>query len=121
MKLPEVFQEIIAIYRRHGWQLRQVLLCPETQVELGAQAQELFADAALREAALDALWFARPSLGGREAWELRLAAEQPYALLEAFTADQSEEQREEVRREMEARMAESISPITDPPDGEDVK
>jgi len=121
MELPELFQEIIATYRRHGWQLRQVLLRPETQAELGAQAQELFADAALREAPLDALWFARPSPGGREAWELRLAAEQPYALFEAFKTDQPEQKREEICREMEARMAESISPVTDPPDAEDLK
>lgn len=117
MKLPELFQEIIATYRRHGWQLRQVMCCPETQTELGARAKDLFGDARIRQAPLDALWFARPSPGGREAWELRLAAEQPYALFEAFKAAQSEEQREAVRREMEARMADSVSSVTDLPKG----
>jgi hypothetical protein len=42
----------------------------------------------------------------REAWELRLISETPYALFEAFEEDETEEQREEVRREMEARMRE---------------
>jgi len=52
----------------------------------------------------DAMWFARPSHAGREAWELRLVAEQPYALFEAFEAAETEEEREETRCEMEARM-----------------
>ena len=51
-----------------------------------------------------ALWFARPSHADREAWELRLIAEQQYALFEAFEADESEEDREEARLEMENRM-----------------
>ena len=54
----------------------------------------------------DALWFARPSNAGREAWELRLVGETPYALFETFEADEAEEDREEVRREMEARLRE---------------
>ena len=48
----------------------------------------------------------RPSAKDREAWELRLVAETPYALFEAFEADETEEQREEVRQEMEARLRE---------------
>ena len=115
MKLPELFQEIIATYRRHGWRLRQVLLCRETQAEFGNRGKGPFADATIHEAPFDALWFARPSPGGREAWELRLVAEQPYALFEAFKADQPEEQREEVRRAMEARMAQTLISVTDLP------
>ena len=57
-----------------------------------------------RESEIEALWFARPSHGGREAWELRLIAEQPYALFEAFEADESEEDREDARCEMENKM-----------------
>ena len=57
---------------------------------------------------VDALWFARASHagGGREAWELRLVAATPYALFETFEEDEAEEEREEVRREMEARLGE---------------
>ena len=58
----------------------------------------------LIEAGFDALWFARPSSAGREAWELRHVAAQPYALFEAFETDEDEELREEARREMENRM-----------------
>lgn len=83
------------------------MLSPGTQTELTEAASKLFEDAVAREAAYDALWFSRPSHAGREAWELRLVSETPYALFETFEADEAEEDREEVRREMEARMGES--------------
>jgi len=56
------------------------------------------------------MWFARPAQGGREAWELRLVGETPYALFELFEPDEEEEEREDVRREMEARMREHATP-----------
>ena len=98
--------ETIAAYRKHEWRLERVLLSPETRRELAKAASELFAGAVLREAPFDALWFARASTAGREAWELRLVSETPYALFETFEADEVEEDREEVRREMEARLTE---------------
>jgi hypothetical protein len=103
---PELFREIIAAYQRHGWELRRVLLKPTTRSDLGKQAAGLFAEAKLIDSEIDALWFARPSHAGREAWELRLAAKQPYALFEAFEADENEEEREEARLEMENKMRE---------------
>lgn len=103
---PELFREIIATYQRHGWELRRALLKPATRSDLGEQAAELFNEANLVDAEFDALWFARPSHAGREAWELRLVAEQRYALFEAFEADETEEDREDVRHEMEARVRE---------------
>ncbi len=83
--------------------LRRVLLRPETRAVL---AGALFGQAAMIESDFDALWFARHSHAGREAWELRLIAELRYALFEAFEADESEADREEVRLEMENRMRE---------------
>ena len=59
---------------------------------------------------MTAMWFTRASQGGREAWELRLVAEPPYALFELFETDEAEEDREDVRREMEARLREYTSP-----------
>ena len=100
---PELFREIIATYQRHGWELRRVLLRPETRAAL---ATELFGQATTIESDFDAVWFARSSPAGREAWELRLIAELRYALFEAFEADESETDREEVRLEMENRMRE---------------
>ncbi|MBA3571308.1 MAG: hypothetical protein H0W34_04920, partial [Pyrinomonadaceae bacterium] len=65
-----------------------------------------FEGARIEDANVDALWFSRPSHSKREAWELRLIAETPYALFETFEADEPEEAREEVRQEMGARMSE---------------
>jgi hypothetical protein len=108
MDTADLISEIIATYERHGWELRRVLLRPETRA---ASAAELFGQAAMIESDFDALWFARPSHAGREAWELRLIAELRYALFEAFEADESEEDREEVRREMENRMREYATSV----------
>lgn len=107
MNQLERLSEIIATYSKHGWRLERVLLRPETARELMNQAREVCGGAAVREATVDALWFARASHAGREAWELRLLAETPYALFETFESEETEEEREEVRREMEARLAES--------------
>ena len=106
MKTLELIKETIATYQRHGWKLRRVLLRPATRAEINHQARELLKKARFVAAEFDALWFARPSHQGREAWELRLLAEQPYALFEAFEPDETEEDREEARREMENRMRE---------------
>ena len=98
------FAEIIKTYQRHGWQLRRVLVSPESRALIGKQAETLFNGAPARESEFDGVWFARASHGSREAWELRLVAENPYALFEVFEADESDAEREEVRQEMEARM-----------------
>ena len=106
MKTLGLIKEIIATYQKHGWRLRRVLLRPATRAEINHQARELLKEARLVDAEFDALWFARPSYQGREAWELRLLAAQPYALFEAFEPDETEEEREEARREMENLMRE---------------
>lgn len=104
MKKSELLKEVIATYGKHGWQLRQVLLQPATQTEVMADAEASLRRLSVREAEVDALWFSRPSHNNREAWELRLLADTQYALFETFEADETEEQREDVRLEMEARL-----------------
>lgn len=101
----EHFKEIIATYEKHGWQLRRVLVCAETQGD-NAEVKDAFAGLVAEVGEVDALWFSRPSHEGREAWELRLVGGTPYALFETFEADEEEEAREDVRREMEARLRE---------------
>lgn len=105
----ELIKDIIATYERHGWKLRRVLTRPET-LSVVSQAVDLLGEAEPGESDFDALWFARPSHAGREAWELRLVSEQRYALFEAFEADETEEAREAARREMENRMREHAKP-----------
>ena len=103
MKPTDLIQEIVNTYQKHGWQLRRVLLRPETLAAVESEAAPL--GAAQKEyASVDGLWFSRASHNQREAWELRLLAENPFALFETFEPDETEEQREEMRREMEARL-----------------
>jgi hypothetical protein len=109
MKQIDRAVEIIAAYLKHGWRLRCVLLTPDTSANARARAAALFNGAAIEEAQVDALWFSRSSPSNREAWELRLIADTPYALFETFEIDESEEQREEMRREMEARLREYVA------------
>jgi len=109
MQMVELARQIIATYERHGWSLRRVLLRPDTKRDIGSPAENLFGQAELRDSNFDALWFARASHAHREAWELRFISEQPYALFEAFEADEAEEDREEARHEMENRMREHAS------------
>lgn len=105
--------DILATYQKHGWQLRRLLLMPETRAEVVDNDPD-FAGARVDDASVDAIWFSRPSVGKREAWELRLVAETPYALFETFEAEELEEAREEVRREMEARMCEFTTGAPEP-------
>jgi hypothetical protein len=117
MSRLEQFRETLATYRRHGWQLARALMTAETLDALrreqtvaggAAEAEMLFEGAAVRESEFDAMWFRRAAAAGREAWELRLAAE-PYALFELFEADELEEDREDVRRELEAKVRETVT------------
>ena len=106
MNQRDRIKEILATYQKHGWQLRRVLLVPESRDTISENDELTFEGARVDDANVDALWFSRPSAGRREAWELRLVAETPYALFETFAADEPEEAHEEVRRGMEARMSE---------------
>jgi hypothetical protein len=106
MNQRDRIKEILATYQKHGWQLRRVLLVPETRAAVVNKDELTFEGARVHDANIDALWFSRASFGKREAWELRLIAETPYALFETFETDEPEEAHEEVRQEMEARMSE---------------
>jgi hypothetical protein len=109
------FQAILAMYRKHGWRLVRVLASEATLEELRAEAgagrsASSFEGVPVVESEVDAMWFTRPSAQGREAWELRLVSETPYALFELFEPDEEEEDREDVRREMEARLRDYAAP-----------
>jgi hypothetical protein len=108
MNYGHLISEIVGAYQKHGWQLQRVLLRPQTRTELGAEVL-LLDGAPVEESLIDAMWFSRPSHQQREAWELRLLAENPFALFETFEEDETEEQREEFRREMEARLRDYVT------------
>jgi hypothetical protein len=106
MNERNLIREIRATYQRHGWELRRLLLLPATRSRLVDIDEAMFAGVRIDDADVDALWFSRPSPGNREAWELRLLAETPYALFETFEIDEPEDAREERRQEMQATMRE---------------
>ena len=108
MNQKERIKEILETYQKHGWRLRRLLLRPETSAEVDVQDPELAA-AEIKPSEVDAVWFSRASHAGREAWELRLISETQYALFETFEADEAEEDREEVRMEMEAKMRQMMN------------
>jgi hypothetical protein len=110
MNHTDLIKEIVSTYQKHGWQLRSALLRPETRSEFAAACESLSLSAVqVEEGPVDGLWFSRASHADREAWELRLVAENPFALFETFEKDETEEQREEMRREMEARLREYVN------------
>jgi len=104
----ELFKEITATYTRHGWRLISVLLKPQTRLELESDNPALLSSVEVKESVFDALWFSRPSGESREAWELRLLSENQYALFETFEPDETQEERDEARTEMEARIREKL-------------
>ena len=106
MNQLDLMRETIALYHKYEWRVQRALLTTETGAALAAHPLEALAGVALAEHEADALWFARPSHEGREAWELRLVSGTPYALFEAFEADEPEIDREEVRADAEARLRE---------------
>ena len=112
MKHSELINEIVGTYQQHGWRLRRLVLRPETRAEIQAELASdslPLDDVRVVEGSVDALWFSRASHEQREAWELRLLAENPFALFETFEKDETEEQREEMRREMEARLRDYVN------------
>ncbi|HEX6043451.1 MAG TPA: hypothetical protein VFZ22_03095 [Pyrinomonadaceae bacterium] len=108
MKKANLFVELVATYRKHGWELRGALMQPATLAELHDHEAELLSRVEVKESPIDALWFSRPSSHNRDAWELRLLEQAQYALFETFEADETEEEREEARLEMEARLRDHV-------------
>lgn len=107
------FEEVLALYRGHGWQLARVLMRAESRGGLSQSIGDdagLFGGVSVNDSIVDAMWFRRAAQEGREAWELRLVGDPPFALLEVFEPDEAEEDREDVRREMEARLVERAAP-----------
>lgn len=102
MRKQDLINEIISTYRKHGWELKTILLRRESADEL--QNESYLGKEKVQLASVDAIWFSRPSPGQGEAWELRLLTETPYALFHRFAVDEPDEQRAQVLKDMEERM-----------------
>lgn len=101
-------QEILSLYKKHGWTLRRVLLTENFKTLFNDSVETLFGTTEIVSSDIDAAWFSRASNGGREAWEIRHLSQAPYALVEVFDADDDEEVREETRREIQERLKERV-------------
>ena len=106
MSRAENILEALNLYKKHGWTLRQVLLSEESRRDLGGSARELFGPAPIVGFGKDAAWFSRASGKDREAWELRLFGDAPFALVEVFGEEHDEEARAQMRRQLEERILE---------------
>jgi len=102
MTITELAEQTIATYERHGWRLRGALLMDQHREEF----EGTLLNVPIESAPIDALWFSRSSHGNREAWELRLLAETPYALFETIADDADEASKALVKAEMVKRMNE---------------
>jgi hypothetical protein len=105
----EQINGILSLYKKHGWNLRRVLLCVKTKENLSNELTNLFADAEITESKVDAAWFSRPAADENEAWELRHLSDNPYALVEVFDKEDEEEVREEARAEIETRLMATLN------------
>lgn len=99
--------DILSLYKKHGWNLRRVLLSDGLRVNITDALADLFGAAEIVSSNLNAVWFSRPSKNGAEAWELRRLTDTPFALVEVFETGIADKEREETLRETETRMQNS--------------
>lgn len=97
-------RETLELYKKHGWNLRRVLLSDETRSELGEPAAVLFVDAEIVDSDIDAAWFSRRTRDGQVAWELRALSGAPVALLEVVGMDSSLSDVDGMQSRLEAEM-----------------
>lgn len=95
-------EEVIALYSRHGWELRR-LLSQSRDVKLIA---DKYRDVIVADFAIDAAWFARPRRLGPVAWEIRYLGKPPFALLESL--DEADPAFEDNLRAVEQRLLHTV-------------
>jgi hypothetical protein len=103
----EQIATIVALYVKHGWSIRRVLLSDTLRTEISDQLENLFGPVAFVSSNLDAVWFSRPAQNS-EAWELRLLSATPFALCEFFEPDDEDGVREEAMTDIEHQMSRKL-------------
>ena len=96
--------EILALYKKHGWTTRRVLLSDALRANLAGSLETMFGAAEIRSSEIDAVWFSRQSKPEQETFELRRLSETPLALMEIFDVEDEDEVREETLAEVEERL-----------------
>ena len=102
-------EQILAQYKKHGWQLRRVLLSASLSEQLGDNSAGLFGDALIIPSETDAAWFSRSSQPGLTAWEIRNLSVTPFAQVVVLKDDLDASSVEAALNDAEARMAEALS------------
>ena len=105
----EIVLGIIGLYEKHGWQTRRVLLTDELSEKLENSLETMFGEAEVVFSEINAVWFSRPSKNADVAWELRHLSASPFALIEVFAADLSEDDREDILQAAEMRLIEKFT------------
>ena len=99
--------EAAELYIKHGWTLRRILLTEDSRNRLLEDVKSEFPGIEIRDADLDALWFARRSRPDSEAWEIRRLSGTPFAILEAVPDGTGQDELESILTDAEMRMIES--------------
>ncbi|MEQ1923051.1 MAG: hypothetical protein ABL952_11155 [Pyrinomonadaceae bacterium] len=100
---PQAIAEIIATYKKYGWELRRALLTKELKANVG----DLFTGCMIAGSDIDAAWFSRPPEPGAIAWEIRHLSTAPYALLEHL--DETDAGFEAALHTVEQRLREAVA------------
>ena len=98
--------EIIAVYKKYGWQLRRILLSADLKKQVDGNIPHVVEGVRVKDADIDAAWFSRPPTPGGVAWELRHLSKTPYALLEYI--DETDADFEHALRDVEVRLRENV-------------
>lgn len=102
-------KEIIALYAKHGWTLRRVLLSEPLRTSLSTRVEEIFGSVEIAGSELDAAWFSRSSRPESTAWEIRHLSENPFALVEVIDSGTDPSDAEEMFRKAESKMLEATT------------
>jgi hypothetical protein len=106
MIAASTLREIVALYTKHGWLLRRVLLSERLRKALGDSLEAIFGNAAVYDSDVDAAWFSRPQGESGVPWEIRHLSDFPFALLENI--DENDDKFEGALNTAEARLRKSI-------------
>ena|SRR5690606_37837923 len=118
MPVDTALADVVLEYKRHGWSPQRLLLADRKRLAEADLAAAELADIEVRDAALDAIWFARRSAEDRVAWELRRLTGTPFALVVVLADETRDADREAMLSATEDRMLESNQRFTGQIDAE---
>ena len=87
MITDESIRELLAMYAKHGWLIRRVLLSKDAADRLSGKLEDLFGSTPVNTSSIDAIWFSRPYKSDGMPWEIRHLGGLPYALVEHLDED----------------------------------